>query len=62
MLILTRNFNESIKVGNDITVIVVKIHRNQVTLGIEAPRDIPVHREEIYFKRLEELKNHENED
>lgn len=48
MLILTRRANESIKIGDDVTVSVLAIHGNQVRLGINAPKSIPVHREEIY--------------
>ena len=48
MLILTRHPGESIKIGNDVTVTVLGARHNQVRLGIEAPRSVPVHREEIY--------------
>lgn len=48
MLVLSRRTTESLKIGNDITVVVLGISGNQVRLGIEAPRVIPVHREEIY--------------
>ena len=48
MLILTRKAGESIKIGDDITISVVEVRGHQVRLGIEAPRDVVVHREEIY--------------
>lgn len=48
MLILTRRRGEVIKVGDDITVTVLSIKGNQVSLGVDAPRNIAVHREEIY--------------
>ena len=48
MLILTRRSGESIKIGDDITISVIEIRGHQVRLGIEAPRDVVVHREEIY--------------
>jgi carbon storage regulator len=48
MLILTRRRGEVIKVGDDITVTVLSIRGNQVSLGVDAPRNIAVHREEIY--------------
>ena len=47
MLILTRRIGRSIKIGENITVTVVRVQDGQVRLGINAPRDIPVHREEI---------------
>ena len=51
MLILTRRIGETIVVGNDIKLTVVSINGNQVRVGIDAPRDVAVHREEI-FKRI----------
>ena len=47
MLILTRRVNESLRVGDDVTVTVVAINGNQVRIGINAPKDVAVHREEI---------------
>jgi carbon storage regulator len=54
MLILTRKVGEKIKIGDDITIIVLSISRYQIRIGIEAPKHIPVHREEIY-KKLKEM-------
>ncbi len=48
MLVLSRKLNQSIMIGDDVRVVVVGIDRDQVKLGIEAPRDVPVHRTEIY--------------
>ena len=48
MLILTRRINESLRVGDDVTVTVVAVKGNQVGIGINAPKDVEVHREEIY--------------
>jgi carbon storage regulator len=47
MLVLSRKINEKIVIDNDIIVTVVKIDRNQVRIGIEAPGHVPVYREEI---------------
>lgn len=47
MLVLSRKLNEKIVIGDGIIVTVVKIDRNQVRLGIEAPGQVPVYREEI---------------
>lgn len=48
MLVITRNIGETIYIGDDVTIQVTQIEREQVKLGIEAPRRIEVHREEIY--------------
>lgn len=54
MLVLTRKRDESIMIGDDIKIIVVDVRGDQVKLGIDAPRNIPVHREEIYKEIQEE--------
>ena len=54
MLILTRKLGESITIGDKIRVSVLGIRGRQVRLGIEAPSDVVVHREEIYIKIQEE--------
>ena len=48
MLVLSRKKNESIVINNDIVITVVEIRGDKVRLGIEAPKDVPVHREEVY--------------
>lgn len=55
MLVLTRNLNESIVINGDIIVKVIGIQGGQIRLGIEAPKNISVHREEIYEKIKTEL-------
>lgn len=52
MLILTRRVGESLRIGDDVTVSVVGISGAQVRLGVDAPKDIAVHREEVY-QRIE---------
>ena len=54
MLILTRKQGESVAIGDDIQVTVVEIQGKQVKLGVKAPREIAVHRQEIYEKIQEE--------
>lgn len=48
MLTLTRKVGESIRIGDDIEIIVKEIRRNQVRIGIVAPRDVAIYREEVY--------------
>ena len=48
MLILTRQIGESIMIGDDVIITVLGIRGGQVRIGIDAPGDVPVHREEIY--------------
>ena len=51
MLILTRRVGEVVMIGNDVTVTVLGVKGNQVRIGVNAPRDVAVHREEI-FERI----------
>lgn len=48
MLVLTRNKGQAIKIGDDITIMVFECDGHKVKLGIEAPKDISVHREEVF--------------
>lgn len=60
MLILTRRVSESLMIGDDVTVTVLGVNGNQVRLGINAPKQTPVHREEIYqrIQREKQQGNH----
>jgi len=48
MLVLSRKKNESIVINDDITIVVVEIRGDKVRLGVEAPREVPVHRREVF--------------
>jgi carbon storage regulator len=50
MLILTRRMGESLMVGNDVTITILGIKGNQVRVGVNAPKEVPVHREEIFAR------------
>ena len=52
MLILTRRVGESVMIGNEVTLTVLGVKGNQVRIGVDAPKHIDVHREEI-FKRIQ---------
>ncbi len=56
MLVLTRKLNESIMIGHDVKVTIVDVRGDQVKLGISAPRQIAVHREEVYMEIQRESK------
>jgi len=56
MLVLTRKLGESIAIDDDIKIVVVQIKGRQVRLGIEAPKDTKIHREEVYLAIQEQNK------
>jgi len=61
MLVLTRNIDETLKIGDDVDIIILGIRGNQVRIGIKAPNNIAVHREEIY-QRIQREKRGEKEE
>jgi len=50
MLVLSRKLNQSIMIGDDVEIIIVSVDRDQVKVGIKAPREIAVHRSEVYLE------------
>ena len=60
MLVLTRRGGQSLRIGNDITVTVLEDRGRQVRLGIDAPKEIPVHREEVH-ERLRDAMGQDGE-
>lgn len=54
MLVLARRIGEKLMIGDDITITITQIKDNQVKIGIEAPKDVPVHREEIFLMLKEQ--------
>ena len=54
MLILTRRVGESLMIGDDVNVTVLGIRGNQVRIGVDAPKDVAIHREEIYDRIQDE--------
>jgi len=57
MLVLTRSAGEKLVIDDNVVIAVLATKGNQVLIGVEAPREIPVHREEVYLRMLEERAN-----
>lgn len=53
MLVLSRKLNEAIRIAEDITIRVVRLDRDSVRLGVSAPKDVGIHREEVYLEILQ---------
>lgn len=60
MLILTRKVGESVLIGDDISITVLSVRGNQVKLGVQAPKEVSVHREEIY-QRIKQMQDEQLE-
>ncbi len=60
MLILTRRVGETLMIGDDVTVTVLGVKGNQVRVGVNAPKEVAVHREEIYERIQKEQENSGN--
>lgn len=60
MLILSRRIGESLMIGDDVVINVLGVNGNQIRIGVEAPRNVEVHREEIYERIQAEKAAHNN--
>ena len=58
MLVLSRKKNESIVINDDISIVVVEIRGDKVRLGVDAPKEIPVHRREVYDAIKKSVETH----
>ena len=60
MLVLSRKKNDSIVIGDNVVITIVDVRGDKVRLGIEAPREVPVHRKEIFDQIVRETQNSES--
>lgn len=61
MLVLSRKKNESIVIGTDIEIVVVEVRGDKVRLGVQAPKDVPIHRREVFEAIAREMKRNEQQ-
>lgn len=61
MLVLTRKVGETLMIGDDVTVNVLGVKGNQIKIGIEAPKEVAVHRKEIYLRIQAEREDQKND-
>jgi carbon storage regulator len=54
VLVLTRRINQSIKIGDDVEIMIIEVRGDQVRLGVSAPREVAVHRKEVYLQIQQE--------
>lgn len=54
MLILSRRVGETLMIGDDVKITILKVSGNQIRIGVEAPKDVSVHREEVYQRVLQD--------
>ncbi len=59
MLVLSRKSGQCVVIGDEITVMILKVRGSQVKLGISGPKNIPIHREEVYQKIAKEARSRE---
>lgn len=62
MLILTRKVGESVLIGDDISITVLSVRGNQIKLGVQAPKEVSVHREEIYQRIITQMQDESSND
>ena len=62
MLVVTRRAGQAIRIGHDIIVSVQEVNGKQVRIGVDAPRDVPVHREEVYERIKADAPDDPNKD